>query len=922
MNNRTLYVLLFIFLIATQSLQAQLSVSVTPFYSSPVNKKNSDTLLFRSNGTGFRMSSSWFMNKIGFGLTTGFVSSGADRTGINRFLSRSNTPTDFLQITTGKQQNMYLLFGPQVRLGQKIQLQAHAQGGLFINNAGVLSISKRGAQGSMYRNEPADKSFYPGFQSGIDLQINNHSWSFGVGLNYLKTKTEINNFDQRRGGAVEPLRLTQNISDMQAGITIKYTIQSPRDISTGQSSGRVLPTVNKKNAKRVLPTVNKREIATGKTTGSPLDQKNNSTASDCGPVTIKKTYPDGTIEEQQFACANDAASFVKQTTGAENQINNKPGSTVSGTVSGQVLMAYSNLENNSSTRKTFTMPHVLEKSGTMLVLTSREASSGMATGRRQYQPVFSDGVTSAVCNPCMVQVNPLYTDKNNKGSNPLYEKNERVAGGDLDGDGIADLVACLVNNQGKTVFISKTDADGKFSFTDVPPGNYLLRIMGSVIAKKGYGLTVKDGKKDISGSLLAAEDWINLVFPTENAQKATVNTTRSNIKHAAISTGDLDGDGMPDIIAGVSDFGMSRQAIKTFFQTGDVPTQDQRSVVGGLVPGGSVLSSAVSGGARLNNIDVVISNSANQAIVAQTKTDKNGNFEVNDLEPGNYYLETQTPLYILDETQVIVGAGGEVQMIWSPRSNLDSKEMNSPGSGSLGTILLEADLDGDGVMESNLLNINEVTEFSISNKTKSRKVTVRGWNPETKEARQKTGGKITAVVSEEKNNHSLRVKEQMPVRWMAPESLNAKVWGDPHVDQKDGALLIEQGSGQSYKGTWKATPVAIKNIKCNNGACVVISAKPEEYPLEINAAFSLPGMEKMKGVELWFIEKSGNVISKTTDQQGRISFNELPSGQSLRLLMNAALPSNEDVIITFTENEIIVQKARHDIAMNAIRNMK
>src|SRR6476646_7718876 len=121
-----------------------LSIWISPLYSSSTNS-NSDSLLFRGAGSGFRVGGDYFFGMAGIGLSTGFSSSSADDAAINNFLKNASIPPDQLTITKTRQQNMYLLLGPSLRFGNKVELYAHAKGGLFVNNAGMVSIQQRGA---------------------------------------------------------------------------------------------------------------------------------------------------------------------------------------------------------------------------------------------------------------------------------------------------------------------------------------------------------------------------------------------------------------------------------------------------------------------------------------------------------------------------------------------------------------------------------------------------------------------------------------------------------------------------------------------------------------------------------------------------------------------------------------------------------
>jgi hypothetical protein len=592
-----------------------LSISFSPVYSSALNNSN-DSLLFRGSGAGFRFGADYFWNKAGIGFISGFGSSSPADAAINNFLKQSSIPSDQLFITKSNQQNMYLLLGPSVRFGNAVQLYAHAKAGLFINNSGLVSIQQRGSTKPAYRNESTGKSIYPGFQTGLNVQYSLKSdvWSFGIGADYMSTKTEVMNYDGRRGGGIEGLKLSQNINDIVAGITIRYTILSPRDQASGQSTGkRLLPTVNKRevmtsrdaqtglaSGKRVLPTVNKREIA--------IDEPGVQNAMQgCGAVTKKITNPDGTTEEMSFACTADALAYERQTPKRDfgdratwsssepafRSISNTSGS--KGIVSGRLTwtstgggmgivtnnMVGGAVRNGSTTMnsQTSSTRQTNQSSfGTLVRLSAREASSGMATGRRsrdaasgmatgkrQYEPVF-DEQEDEVCAPWLATVksNPLYKGNMQVQNNPLYKGNERTAGGaDEDCDGIAGIMVSLVDIQsGAVVAKTKTETCGDFFFANVPEGTYIVKLSGSFTGKKGYDIYLKS-KTDLAGGIQQSDAPVQLMLNTgdENngmSQKAGISTSRSNIRTKTLTVieADLDGDGefeLAKVLAGLSD---------------------------------------------------------------------------------------------------------------------------------------------------------------------------------------------------------------------------------------------------------------------------------------------------------------------------------------------------------------------------------
>ncbi len=591
-----------------------LSISVSPVYSGSLNS-SSDSLLFRGSGGGFRVGADYFFGKAGISFSTGFGSSSSDDATINKFLKNFPVPPDQLIITKARQQNMYLLLGPSVRFGNTVELYAHAKAGLFINNSGLVNIQQKGAQRAAFRNESTDKNIYPGFLTGISLQYKTKSevWSIGIGADYMNTRSEVNNYDMRRGNGIEALKLSRNIMDVVTGITVRYNIFSARDHASGQSTGRrLLPTVNKReltsrdaqsglSASRLLPTVNKKEIAIDE----PGVQR---TLQSCGPVTKKITNADGTTEEMTFSCPADAANYNDKMSsgGMPNRISmnvttprQTQGTTFGektfaaphvldqkGIISGRLTWTTPNttgiitnaIINNSSPRSGSTTMNSQSSStrttnqssfGTLIRLSaresgsgmatgkrSREAGSGLATGRRQYEPVFIENIND-VCNPCIVDAklssiknNPLYGDKGMTGENPLYESNKRTAGGGDDCDGIGNIDVYLLDANSEVIISkTKTEACGDFFFANMPEGDYVIKVSGSFISKKGYDVYLRS-KIDLAGGVSQSSDGIQLLINTSNnndgpAQKAGISTSRSNLRTKSVSIieADLDGDG-------------------------------------------------------------------------------------------------------------------------------------------------------------------------------------------------------------------------------------------------------------------------------------------------------------------------------------------------------------------------------------------
>jgi hypothetical protein len=123
--------------------------------------------------------------------------------------------------------------------------------------------------------------------------------------------------------------------------------------------------------------------------------------------------------------------------------------------------------------------------GAQDVTTAREASSGMATGKVAAQsptgthhdtavqasgkaavggakPMASDDWNAQQKNSMSgAQSNPMYKDNTNSGSNPLYQGKDRVAAGDVNGDGVATRITKSRSNiQNNRVAAGDVNGDG------------------------------------------------------------------------------------------------------------------------------------------------------------------------------------------------------------------------------------------------------------------------------------------------------------------------------------------------------------------------------------------------------------------------------------------------------------------------------
>lgn len=260
--------------------------------------------------------------------------------------------------------------------------------------------------------------------------------------------------------------------------------------------------------------------------------------------------------------------------------------------------------------------------GVISTIFVREAGSGLATGRRQYQPVFFEGQEN-ICTDCIAKVstNPYFKENTNAGEMPSLEKNKLAKGVDEDCDGVEGLTVSLVNEQTSAVVASvKTERCGDFFFENLPKASYVLKFGGAYISKKSYDIAFdKNGTYDVAGELLSANNqW-------------TIKINSGLIENPN------DGD---KVNAGLH-------------ATGSALSQGA-SLLGGALPGGAVISAAVSSyfpGDPIPGLDVKLGKALNEQEITSTTNEK-GQFEFTGLGQGNYTLSSSFHFYIDDAISV------------------------------------------------------------------------------------------------------------------------------------------------------------------------------------------------------------------------------------------------------------------------------
>jgi hypothetical protein len=387
----------------------------------------------------------------------------------------------------------------------------------------------------------------------------------------------------------------------------KREIISSRDMATGQATGRLLPTVNKKNIAIDEPGVLRTTDGVTEESCGPVTQKfthpdgttEEMTFSCTNDVlayerqTPKRDFGDMVRMKQpgqdetkglfaspamdQKGIVSGRISWSWGATNASGIVTNSfissvsaLGGTKGGGAASSAYAATGRSVNGGTAVAAVANIYAREASGGHASgkKSAREASSGMATGKKEYQPVFMEG-GGDVCNPCMAIVTSNTTRGGsatmNSQNSSTRQTNQSSFGTmvrrstDEDGDGITGLDVYLLDITSDAVVAhTKTGSCGDFFFANVPSAVYTVKVTGGFTQTKDYDVNIgDDGKYDIAGEILDGDDsWAVQINSGNNTgnKKASINTTRSNIKHVSLIEADLDGDGNFESLRAIATF--------------------------------------------------------------------------------------------------------------------------------------------------------------------------------------------------------------------------------------------------------------------------------------------------------------------------------------------------------------------------------
>lgn len=712
-----------------------------------INSKEAS--LFRGNGLVTGLSGHYYFGPLGLGVNGGFINSQLNTSAINQFIIERKFPQSST-VTTSPSQNAFLLLGPSFRLGTRAQLIASLKGGVFFNESGGLIIGQQGAVRPFYRFDGGTKNVFPGFNGSLSFSYPvGQTSSLLLSADFLRSSSSVQLFDPQQGIDI-PVQQNRTVQSVNAGILFikTFSIKSPRDAASGQATGkrsaetndtdnstnRVLKTKTKSNQSNdrihgdphtddggsIIDPDNKRVVKTKTKSNQSNDRTNNQS---CGPVVLKTTKPDGTVEEQTFSCPDDAVAYQtkkeggmpnrismnvttpKQTQGATfgEKVNQGLQSAGSHIVSGKIIRSNGSgggaggiVTNRSALGGHGSGAAAASYAATGMVINpgpqtnlyvresssgqstgrrTREAGSGMATGRRQYQPLYFDGQSQGdVCNPCMgVVKNPLYEEKGN-GTNPLHKSTSHPVKEECDDKNLLFDVHLIDRNTGSVVAATQTNTCGEYWFANVPDGNYSVEVIGSFLSRRGYDYyqaQTQLQKTDVAGVITVPDEtWQHILHNNngDNEMRAGISTSRSNIRSKSgitVIAGDINGDGAADYYRAVATFSdgssktIAEGTISANASTITIPVEENNQQKAGISTSRS----------KIRNIAIATGDVNGDGLADYTGR---ATFSDGSAKDVTEYCERKQQPGI---TQIHIAVGdvdgdGAADLVWSPRSNL------------------------------------------------------------------------------------------------------------------------------------------------------------------------------------------------------------------------------------------------------------
>lgn len=520
---------------------------------------SNERTLFRGNSTATKMSAAYYFGHIGLNFSGGIAPGSFSDKALTDFMVQRGYQQLKPIVTKSNPLNSYFLFGPAFRFGERIVVNADLQGGLFVNDPGGLSIHQQGIDRALYSFEGGQKKIFAGFGGNISIgyPISRSSQFFITG-EYLQSQSSVRLTDLQQGLDIATQQTrTMKLVNIGIGIRKSFGQQKQGPSAPDNLGNSRYHAINTKG--------------TGATNGRMMNQES------CGPVTVKTTNPDGTVEERTFSCPQDAANYDKPVENLESKRVIHRDLAARNIISGR--LAWVSPQDNGVGIITNDNINATGKQtqgasfGEKVKIGIRETASGNAKRLKTYGIILADQGNNAYTstlgsindNPLYrnsaITTNPLFQGNNNAGSNaihtnPLYEgsghagTNPMSERKGIQENGLTGINVLLIDREtGQMVASTTTSSNGDFFFANVPDGEYVVKLSGAIIREKGYDLTANK-KIDLLGTIQHGDQQVQLLLNTGGTgegmeQRAGISTSRSNIRTKSISLieADLDADG-------------------------------------------------------------------------------------------------------------------------------------------------------------------------------------------------------------------------------------------------------------------------------------------------------------------------------------------------------------------------------------------
>jgi hypothetical protein len=679
--------------------------------------KRNENSGFRGSGIAGKMFGRYYFGNIGLGFSTGIIPGTIDDNALNTFITERKYQRDLLQITTGKPVNSYFLFGPSVRFGRRVQVAAELQGGMFLNNPGSIVINQSGVTRSLYRFDEGTKNMFPGFSGNMNISYPvNSSTHFFISTDYLQSRSSVRLLDPQRGIDV-PTEQNRNLKLFTAGVGITKSFGSRREAGSGMATGKkhagnvkyeeitIKEVVSAEEP--IITTVQQHAI---NTKGTGVTRIMNSGNESCGPVTIKKTNTDGSIEEMTFACPDDAINYSINpinSGGMPNRIS------MNVTVPKQTQGATFGEKVNQGLHAA---GGALAQGASLLGSTAPRQTQGATFGEKQKQWLPSNFRTvsdeKSIISGNISWSNTVNSSGIVTNENAAVSSVSTMAGGSGGGAAAASYARTANNITGSTGNVT------------IVYGREAGSGMASGRRSREAGSGMATGRRQYQP--VFSEEENNTCSDCGVTVKLIGHELAHTVQQGSVKNNPLYNDKNND---------------------GSNPLNQSKGWQ--MLPAGSDCARGITG------IDITLFEAASGIPVARTKTGSCGDFFFANISTGDYIVKVSGSLtfkkvYDAEITkktdmagivqqgdnmfQLTINTDNDMSQragISTSRSNIRNKSIS----------IIESDMDGDGNFES-LKVITELTDGTakdvtanarISNANNIKKVTVRGWNPEKKE---------------------------------------------------------------------------------------------------------------------------------------------------------------------------------------------